>query len=341
MSDMGLSRKHFFKLSGLGAAAGLLNGAAPFKQRFNKELIKPKKLKPGATLGLVAPASPIYNPDDFDEMIVNLENLGYKLKLGEHVRDRYGYLAGKDEDRASDFMNMFSDDEVDAVLCVRGGWGCNRILPLIDFEVIKSNPKPLIGFSDITSLHMSIQHKTGLVTFHGPVGKSDWNEFTLNSWNQVLIEGKESLNVIPEDQEDAFVISSGKAQGRLLGGNLTVLTAMVGSDFLPDFEGAILFLEDVGEDAYRVDRMLTQLKLAGILDQINGFVFGKCTNCDAGVNSLTFNQVFEDHIGKLDIPAFYGAMISHEDRNITLPVGIEAEINAENKSIRLLESGVI
>lgn len=337
---MGLSRKNFFKLSGLGAAAGFLNGAAKPKDYFHKDLIKPKKLEPGATLGLVAPASPIYNPEDFDQMIINLENLGYKLKLGDHVKDRYGYLAGKDEDRASDFMNMFSHNEVDAVLCVRGGWGCNRILPLLDFEAIKSNPKPLIGFSDITSLHMSIQHKTGLVTFHGPVGKSDWNEFTLNSWNQVLIEGKQALNVIPEDQEDAFVITPGKAQGRLLGGNLTVLTAMVGSDFLPDFEGAVLFLEDVGEDAYRIDRMLTQLKLAGILDQINGFVFGKCTNCDVGQNSLTFKQVFDDHIGKLDIPAFYGAMISHEDRNITLPVGVEAEIDANNKTIRLLESGV-
>ena len=338
---MELSRKKFFQLTGLTTAASMLSGTLNLSWNSGKDLIKPKKLKTGATLGLVAPASPIYDSSDFDEMIINLENLGYKLKLGEHVRDRYGYLAGKDEDRASDLMNMFKDNDVDAILCVRGGWGCNRILPLIDFEIIKSNPKPLIGFSDITSLHLSIQHKTGLVTFHGPVGKSDWNEFTLNSWNEVLTEGKEAKFIVPEDQDDTFVIGQGKAKGRLLGGNLTVLTAMIGSDYLPDFEGSIIFLEDVGEDAYRVDRMLTQLKLAGILDKISGFVFGKCTNCDAGENSLTFNQVFEDHIGKLDIPAFYGAMISHESRNITIPIGVEAEIDSKNRTIRLLEPGVI
>lgn len=274
-------------------------------------------------------------------MLNTLKELGYSLKLGDHVRDKYGYLAGKDEDRASDLMAMFQDDDVEAVLCIRGGWGCNRILPLLDYKVIQANPKPLIGFSDITSLHLAIQHKTGLVTFHGPVGKSEWNDFTLNSWDEVLLKGKKAMYSIPEDETDTFVVNTGKAKGRLLGGNLSVLTAMIGSEYVPDFEGAILFLEDVGESVYRVDRMLTQLKLAGILDQINGFVFGKCTNCDVGTNSLSMKEVFAHHIGLLDIPAFYGAMISHEDKNVTLPVGVEAEIDAENKSIRLLEPGVI
>ncbi len=338
---MSISRKNFFKLSGLGAAAGLLTGLDKKKEGHLNTLIKPERLKRGATLGLVAPASPIYNASDFDTMLEDLESLGYKLKLGEHVRDRYGYLAGKDEDRASDLMAMFKDDEVNAILCIRGGWGCNRILPLLDYDHIQSNPKPLIGFSDITSLHMAIQYKTGLVTFHGPVGKSDWNEFTVNSWNEVLIEAKKFEYIIPEDQDDLLLINPGKAQGKLLGGNLTVLTAMIGSNYLPDFEGAILFLEDVGEDAYRVDRMLTQLKLSGILDKINGFVFGKCTNCDTGINSLSFKEVFDDHISKLDIPAFYGAMISHENRNVTIPIGIQAEIDADKKTIRLLETGVV
>ncbi len=338
---MKISRKNFVRLTSLGAASGLIKGALTVSKETRKDLIKPKRLKEGAVIGLVAPASPIYDSSDFDEMIANLKDLGYTLKLGKHVRDRYGYLAGKDEDRASDLMAMFKDDEVDAILCIRGGWGCNRILPLLDYEVIQANPKPLIGFSDITSLHLAIQHKTGLVTFHGPVGKSDWNAFTLNSWKQVLFEGKEAQYILPVDQDDAFIINPGKAKGKLLGGNLTVLTAMIGSDYVPDFKDSILFLEDVGEDAYRVDRMLTQLKLTGILDQITGFVFGKCTNCDEGANSLTFKEVFDDHIAKLDIPAFYGAMISHENKNVTLPVGIEAEIDAENKSIRLLEPGVI
>lgn len=334
---MSLSRKNFISMSGLGLASGLVKGS---KSGESLALIKPRRIKKGAILGLVAPASPIYSSTQFDEMISSLEKLGYVLKLGKHVKDRNGYLAGKDKDRAQDVMTMFSDPEVDAILCTRGGWGCNRILPLLDFDVIKSNPKPFIGFSDITSLHMAIQHKAGLVTFHGPVGKSEWNPFTVNAWENVLMDGGKTKFTIPDDQTDSFVINSGIASGKLLGGNLTVLTSMIGSEYLPDFSGAILFLEDVGEDVYRIDRMLTQLKLAGILDQINGFVFGKCTNCDAGENSLTLKEVFDDHISLLDIPAFYGAMISHEDKNITLPVGIQASINANDKSIRLLEPGV-
>lgn len=338
---MGISRKDFVRLSGLGATSGLIKRSYASSEDQIKELIKPHRLKEGATLGLVAPGSPIYNSSDFDEMLENLRELGYSLKLGAHVRDQYGYLAGKDEDRANDLMTMFQDDDVDAILCIRGGWGCNRILPLLDYKVIQSNPKPLIGFSDITSLHLAIQHKTGLVTFHGPVGKSEWNDFTIESWGKVLIHGQNAEYLLPEDQMDSYTISNGKSRGRLLGGNLTVLTAMIGSEYVPDFKDAILFLEDVGESIYRIDRMLTQLKLTGILDQINGFVFGKCTDCDAGENSLSMKEVLAHHIGLLDIPSFYGAMISHENKNVTLPVGVKAEIDAENKSIRLLEPGVI
>lgn len=334
---MSLSRKNFLALSGLGLASSIVKKPSGNRKL---DLIKPNRIKEGATIGLVAPGSPIYSSDQFDEMLLNLRELGYVLKLGKHVKDRNGYLAGKDADRADDLMMMFQDNEVDAILCIRGGWGCNRILPLLDYEVIKANPKPLIGFSDITSLHMAIQHKTGLVTFHGPVGKSEWNPFTISSWNKVLVKGETTKFEIPQDQVDSYIINSGAATGRLLGGNLTVLTAMIGSEYLPDFTGSILFLEDVGEDVYRIDRMLTQLKLSGILNQINGFVFGKCTDCSANENSLTLREVFSDHISVLNIPAYYGAMISHERKNITLPVGIQATINTEDKSIRLLEPGV-
>ena len=337
-----MERKDFLKSSVLAGVAGLL----PFQNERNfdskhPELIKPRRLPKNATLGLIAPASPIYSSADFDTMIKNLEDLGYSLVLGKHVRDKRGYLAGKDEDRAADLHAMFEHSEVDAIVCVRGGWGSNRILQLIDFELIKSNPKIFVGFSDITSLHMAIQAKTGLVTFHGPVGKSNWNPLTRTAWVDVLQEGRTPDFIIPETETDGFTINSGKATGKLLGGNLTVLTSMIGSGFLPDFDGAILFLEDVGEDAYRIDRMLTQLSLAGILDKCSGFAFGKCTDCSDTGNSLSLKQVFDDHLGKLDIPAFYGAMISHEEQNITLPVGVSASINADKKTIKLLEPGVI
>ena len=321
-----------------------LAGLAPASILFDTttdSIIKPKRIAPGATLGLVAPGSPIYLSSDFDRMIESLRSLGYTLVLGGHVKDRNGYLAGTDEDRVGDLMNMFQDDKIDAILCTRGGWGSNRLLPLIDFELIKQNPKPLIGFSDITSLLLSIYKKTNLVTFHGPVGKSEWNTFTVDSWNDVLIEGRKAIYKIPEDQTDTFTITEGKAEGVLLGGNLTVLTSMIGSQYLPDFEGSILFFEDIGEDVYRIDRMLTQLKLSGILDKIHGFVFGKCTDCSAGSNSLSLKAVFNDHIAPLKKPAFYGAMISHEERNITLPIGIKASMDAERKTIQLLDTAVV
>ena len=341
---MGFSRRNFLRLSGLSAFA-LLGGASTAINKINNpslSLIKPKCISHTSTLGLIAPASPVYDKSDFEDMLITLKNKGYTLKLGSHVRDRRGFLAGTDVDRANDLIQMFKDPTVDAILCVRGGWGCNRILDHIDFDVIKNNPKALIGFSDITSLHMSIQAKTGLTTFHGPVGTSDWNDFTQHSFDETLVEGKSQEYKIPgEDISDAFTITSGKATGRILGGNLTVLTAMIGSDYLPDFKGSILFLEEVGEHVYRVDRMMTQLKLAGILDQISGFIFGKCTNCKQQREDFPLSQVFEDHIKPLGIPAYYGAMISHEEKNVTIPVGMQAEMDADRLSFKIDKAAVL
>jgi muramoyltetrapeptide carboxypeptidase len=343
---MAFSRKDFIKRTALIGTAGLTFGTVGCVSdpKMNAPVIprktKPKALKKGDTLGLVAPASPIYQSSEFDEMLVDLEALGFNLKLGEHVRDQRGYLAGTDENRAADFMRMFEDDSVDAIMCVRGGWGCNRILPLLDYEVIRQHPKLLCGFSDITSLHMALYTKSDLISFHGPVGKSVWTDFTVEAFQSITEHGNPSIFMIPDSSDDQFVINGARSRGRLLGGNLSVLSAMIGSDYVPTFNGAILFLEDVGESVYRIDRMLTQLKLAGILDQITGFVFGKCTDCSAGSNSLSMQQLLYDHIKPLGIPAFYGAMISHEEDNITLPVGVEAEIDADRQTIHVLESGV-
>lgn len=251
-------------------------------------------------------------------------------------------MAGKDEDRVEDLHQMFSNPAIDGILCIRGGYGSNRILELIDFNLIAANPKPFIGFSDITSLHMAIYKNTGLITFHGPVGKSSWPEYTRNSWVDVLQDAKNPLYEIPSEQKDAaYTINSGKSTGILLGGNLTVLTSLLGSDYLPSFDNAILFLEDVGEDIYRVDRMFSQLKLSGILNKINGLAFGKCTNCDESANGLSLQQVFDDYLSDLEIPAFYGAMISHEELNLTIPVGVQATIDGDAKTIELLEPGTL
>ncbi|MDX1617469.1 MAG: LD-carboxypeptidase, partial [Balneolaceae bacterium] len=269
-----------------------------------------------------------------------LRDLGFRVKRGTHARDRYGYLAGKDEDRASDLNDAFSDPEVDAVIPYRGGWGSNRILDRIDYDLIARNPKPLIGFSDITSLLLAIHSRTGLVTFHGPVGKSEWTEFTVRHFEAVLMKAGVPALLNPPG-ETIETITPGNVAGPLLGGNLTVLTSMLGSGYLPDFENAILFLEDVGEDIYRIDRMLTQLKLNGILDRIGGFVFGKCIDCTTGSGySLTLEQVFSDHIAPLGIPAFRGTMVGHIDDMYTLPIGIPARIDAGTGAIEILEPAV-
>lgn len=337
---MSWSRKGFIKALGMGGMAGFVNSTSGTSYAKTKPIqIKPPRLKPGDTIGLISPGSILPDENKYDEIVQTISNLGFKVKVGTNARDSYGNLAGKDGARAADVNNMFSDPSIDAIIPFRGGWGSNRILDLIDFENIKKNPKPIIGFSDITSLLLAIYAKTGLITFHGPVGKSEWNDFTTTHFRQVLMSDKISILKNADNVEvKVETITPGKARGKLLGGNLTVLTSMLGSDYLPDWDGAILFLEDIGEDVYRIDRMLTQLKLNGILNKISGFIFGRCTNCEPG-NKFSFNleQVLKDHIQVLGVPSYYGSMIGHIDNMFTLPIGISAEMDAELGSINILE----
>jgi muramoyltetrapeptide carboxypeptidase len=329
--------------------------SAPFAPRLlaaeaNRNPVKPRRLTPGATVGLVSPAGATWLTEELAIVEETMAALGLKCKLGPHVLDRYGYLAGKDADRAADLNAMFADDAVDAILCVRGGWGCNRLLPLLDYKAIAAHPKILLGYSDITSLLIAIYAKTGLVTFHGPVGASTWNAFSLDSLRRILFNGEAVALENPKITGDSLVVTKdriqtitpGSAAGRLVGGNLTVLTAMLGSDYLPDWSGTILFVEDIKEDIYRIDRMMTQLKLAGVLDRISGFVFGKCTSCGPGEGhgSLTLEEVLNDHVKPLKIPAWYGAMIGHIDNKFTVPVGVLAKIDAGRGTITMLEPAV-
>lgn len=311
-------------------------------------VIKPPRLKVGDTVGLISPASPI-NAADIDPVVQTLASLGLKAKLGKHILDRYGDIAGKDSDRAFDINQMFADTSVSAILPMRGGWGCNRILPLLDYDLIQQHPKIIIGYSDITSLLLAIYARCGFVTFHGPVGTSTWNSFSVDYLKGIIFDRKAVTlqNPINGDNINSTTIkvetiTPGKARGRLIGGNLSVLTAMMGSAYLPSWEQKILFLEDIGEDIYRVDRMLTQLKLAGILQQISGFIFGQCTNCTAGKDerSLPLQEVLLNHIQPLGIPAWYGSMIGHIKDKFTLPVGVLVEINANTGTIQMLEPAV-
>lgn len=344
------SRRNFLKALGLSSLAAL-GGIKPVKGESGIRVQKPARLKKGDTVGLISPAGIVYHTDEFTIVRESMEALELRVKEGQYMRSRYGYLAGTDEERASDVNAMFADTEVDAILCVRGGWGSSRILPLLDYDMIRENPKIMIGYSDITALLNAIHAKTGLITFHGPVGRSAWNSFTRGYFQSILFDGETITmnnptaigNNLTQVRDRVITINPGKASGRLLGGNLTVLTAMMGSEYLPDWNDAILFLEDVGEDIYRVDRMITQLKLNGVLDNIGGFVFGKCTECGPGdgFSSLTMEEVFNDHIRPLNIPSWQGSMIGHINNMFTIPVGLNAEIDANAGSIQMLEPAVI
>ena len=247
-------------------------------------------------------------------------------------------------------MAMFTDAAVKAVLPVRGGWGCARILPHLDFDAIRRNPKVLVGYSDLTALILAVQAKTGLVAFHGPNGASEWNETSADWFTRVVLRGEAVTFANPRDKGETLAqteyrtrtIVPGVARGRLLGGNLSVLTALLGSPYLPDFRGAILFLEDVNEAPYRVDRMLTQLALAGVLGSVAGVVWGTCHDCDpdAGFGSLTIPDLLDDHVKPLGVPAWRGALIGHIDRQFTLPIGADVEIDATAHTIRMLAPAV-
>jgi len=343
---MNFHRRQFLQAFGLATLTSQLPKIAQANSLF-QPILKPPSLKIGDTIGLVNPASFI-SSQELEEVKQTLKNLGLNYKLGAHILDKYGYLAGQDIDRAADINTMFADPSVKAILTLRGGWGCNRILPLINYQLIRKNPKIIIGYSDITSLLLAIYALSGIVTFHGPVATSTWNQFTVDYVKRILFNEEavtmqnspntgENINPNPMQIE---TITPGKARGKLIGGNLSVLSAMVGSAYLPNWQGTILFIEEIGEEVYRVDRMLTQLKLAGILNQITGFIFGQCTKCDPEKpdQSLTLIQVLQDHIQPLKIPAWYGAAIGHIPNKFTLPIGVEVEIDANNGSIQMLES---
>ena len=339
----------------LGAAAlSTLSLAAPRSPALTAQgaAVKPPRLTPGHTVGLINPAGATYNPVDLDIVRESLVALGLKVKVGAHVHARHGYLAGRDEDRAADLNGMFKDPAVNAVLCVRGGWGSARLLPMIDYDAIRRQPRILLGYSDITALHTAIHARTGLVTFHGPVGTSRWNKFNVDWIRRILFQA-EAVTLQNEstfDPDDSLTqvqnrirtLTPGTARGRLIGGNLTVLTAILGSTYLPSWKGRILFLEDVQEAPYRVDRMLTQLKLAGVLNQVSAVVFGTCDECSPGqgYGSLTLEDILVDHIKPLGVPAWHGAMIGHIEKQFTVPIGIDAEVDASKGTIRLLEPAV-
>ncbi|MDB5672440.1 MAG: LD-carboxypeptidase [Alphaproteobacteria bacterium] len=332
-------------IASLGASATLAlpfaAGAAPASP------VKPPRLHPGDTIGLVAPAMFSDDMVEVDAVKSTIAAMGLVPKVGRYVTARYGYLAGTDRQRAEDINAMYADEAVRAVFAVHGGWGSARLLPFLDWEVIRRNPKLLIGFSDVTALHLAFAARAGFSTIHGPNAANGWSEISWNSFWRLaftaetpLFRNPDTVDPLAPERWRTSTIRPGKAAGRLIGGNLSVLTSLVGTPWLPDFDGAILFLEETGEAEYRVDRMLTQLGLAGLLARVAGIVFGQCTRCAStapAYSGFTVAQLLDQHLAPLGVPAFQGANVGHVANQFCLPIGARVEIDAAAATIRILD----
>ncbi len=348
-----MNKRSFLKSLGLGLASVPFVGTseAMHMAATVKPLLKGKVLKPGDTVGIITPASALGDEDAITLTKEVLTYFGLNVKEGKYIRERYGNLAGTDAQRLEDLHAMFADKEVHGILCIRGGSGASRLLSKIDYKLIANNPKPLLGYSDITALIMAFQAKIGLVTFHGPVGTSNWSNFVAKTFTDQFMDNKLVTFANPDKKGDNIVqykdristINPGIAEGKLLGGNLTLISGLCGSPYLPDFKDSILFLEEINESPEKVDRMFCQLMNAGILAQIKGFVFGKCTGCSpsAGYGSLNLDQILRDYIKPLNIPSYSGAVIGHIDDQFLLPVGVKARIDANKGTIEILEKALI
>lgn len=345
-----MKRRQFSKALTAGLAA---LAAVPAQAKPNLPLIKksrkPARLQAGQRVGLIAPGSSI-SEEGLQDAIRNLEKLGLEVELGKHIRASRGYTAGTDQERLADLHEMFSRTDIDAVWCVRGGYGCSRLLPQIDYKLIQKNPKLLIGYSDITALLNAIYEQTGLVGMHGPVGASTQTDYTMQQFEGVVMKVNPSYtiqlsetNLAEADTEfQPYVIRAGRAEGVLVGGNLSLLAAMAGTTYQPKVKGRLVFIEDVGEKPYRLDRMLTQLRQAYRLEEAAGIALGIFSGCEADEDdlSLTLKECLMDRLGDLSMPIMYGYSFGHISNQCTLPIGISARMDTAAQTITLLESSV-
>jgi len=299
--------------------------------------LKPRSLHPGDTVAIVAPAS-YFVRQDFDAGCEALRGLGYRVVFEDSIFDRDLYFAGSAERRAHELEAMFVRSDVNAVLCARGGYGANYLLPLLDINKIAANPKVLVGYSDITSVTMHLTHAAGLVSFHGPMVAKDFAKqdgVEPGSWAAALGANRPNFNFTADSAMQVFV--PGCAEGLLYGGCLSMLVASLGTPYEICTENTVLFIEDVAAKPYQIDRMLMQLKLAGKFREVRGIIFGEMLDCvQPGHQPYTLEEVIMRIVGDLGVPVVYGLRSGHVSRsNITLPLGIEARLQAEASGVNL------
>ncbi len=318
----------------------------------SKTLIRPRAIAPGSRVALVAPAGPLSDHDDLTRGSELCRALGWEPVAGAHVLARHGYLAGTDAERLADLNQALTDPKIDAVWCVRGGYGLTRILDQVDVAGFARRPKPVIGFSDVTALLVWLHQATGVVTIHGPMARAPLTPFSAGHFTRVLTTASAPgrlaglpapAGVLVPRAPRIVAISGGVADGPLIGGNFTLLTCLIGTRHFPDLDGAILFLEDVGEDLYKVDRMLAQWRMTGALGRLAGVIVGQFTELKRGTGdggALGFDEVLATYLRPLGVPVACGFPIGHVDDQWTMPLGVRARLDADAGTVELLESAV-
>lgn len=306
------------------------------------KITKPKLLKKGDLIGIVAPASPSLKPDSIQKSIKYLESIGYRVRTGKHILDSYGYLAGRDLDRAKDINKFFADKKIKAIFSLRGGYGSQRILPYIDFNIIKNNPKIFIGYSDVTAIQLAIYKKCRMVTFAGPMIESDFS----NNLNPIieelfwaLLTSTKAVGDILQYFQNKINFTSREIKGKIIGGNLSIITSLVGSEYFPKLEDHILLIEDIDERPYRVDRMLHQLKFSNNIKNIKGVVLGDFSSCKEIENkpTLSLDEIFKNIFQS--IPLVKGFQFGHIRTSLPVPYGICVRVK-KNK-FEYTESAVV
>ena len=335
----------------LAAAPLAAAGSAAPTNGSRRDPITPPRLRPGMTMGLLAPASTVVDDEAIDAAADLVRSLGFEVRRAPNLGARTQYLAGTDEQRAEDFNTLVRDPDVDALICVRGGYGSSRILPMLDYDALAAKPRVVLGYSDITSLLNAIHVRTSVVTFHGPIAAANFSDYTYAEYRKVLVDAAGPVRLaapppfetrpgVVERENRLTTLAPGRAEGRLVGGNLSLLVHLLGTPFEPDFDGAILFCEDVYEAPYSIDRMLTHLWLAGKLQQCAGIALGKFTDADYDGNTFSVEAVLRQRLADLGVPVLSGLMIGHVDDQSVIPIGARARLDADAGTLELLTPAV-